>query len=74
MSWVSALGGVAKLASAAFKFIFHGRLIKAGADRANSKAQAQVLERVSYAQKAERLADGDSRFARRLRARFKRDE
>jgi len=72
VTWLSALGGVAKLATAVFKFCFHGRLIRAGVDQATSKAQSQVLEHVSRAQKVERMVDGNSRFARRLRARFKR--
>ena len=74
MTWLSALGGVAKLATKVFKFCFHTRLIRAGVDQATSKTQAQVLEHVSRAQKVERMVDGNSRFARRLRARFERPD
>jgi len=74
VTWLSALGGVAKLVTTVFKFCFHTRLIRAGVDQATSKAQSHVLEHVSRAQKVERMVDGNSRFARRLRARFERPD
>ena len=74
MTWLSALGSVTKLATTVFKFFFRTRLIRAGVDQATSKAQAQVLEHVSRAQKVERMVDSNSRFARRLRARFERND
>ena len=66
--WLSALGAVAKLGNRLLKWRERTVLSRAGEDRAKVKAQDQTIENVRRA----RRAVGNSRLAKRVRARFKR--